>query len=84
MPTMNGGGDTGDVCDAVASAEMSQNDWLLCAMAASSTACPVACRTTRPSSNANSSAGQSSTIAAMAHRFPFSLSHAFCTAIPVM
>ena len=83
MPTMNGGGETGEECMAVASGARQLLTWLFVATSTSDISSPVASRTTRPSSKLSSFASHSSASAAMAHKRSFSCVHAFCTAMPV-
>ena len=83
MPTMKGGGDTGEECIAVASANWQLLHWLFSAMAGRETVSPVLSRTTQPPSKVSSSAAHPRTSAAMAHNRSFSCAHAFSTAMPV-
>ena len=83
MPTMYGGGDTGEECWAVASGARRQLHWLFAAISDSETVRPVASWRTHPPSKRSSAASQPSSSAAMAHRRSLSCVHAFSTAMPV-
>ena len=83
IPTMNGGGETGDECEAVACTAVSLPHIDLVAMSNSETSpVPSSFLTVRPA-NSTSSVPQPSMSAATLHRFSLSCAHAFSTALPV-
>ena len=80
---MNGGGEMGEECEAVASTAVMLPHMDLVAMSNSETSpVPSILRTARPA-NSSSSGLQSSRSAAIAQMFSFSWLHAFSTALPV-
>ena len=83
MPTINGGGETGEECEAVASTAVPLPHMDLVAMSNSVTSpVPSSLRTVRPA-NSSPSAAQPSRSAATAQMFSLSWLHAFSTALPV-
>ena len=83
MPTMNGGGDTGEVCDAVACTATPLPHIDLVAISKSETSPVPSSFLTDFPANSTSKTSQSSMPAAMVQIFSLSCSHAFSTALPV-
>ena len=84
MPTIYGGGETGEECIAVASAAVVLNTCDLYATSSRETACSLPALRTRPPSNTTSSAPQPIMPAAISQMRVLSSAQAFSTALPVI